>query len=351
MPPNYENESPHYGLTIQNWQEDLDGKVNPKDPKELTWDTTYFGREARNAPFNERVSPVVIGLSDFAKLVKPESNLSTDIATTKIYQWACKDSPSMKFWTEPSPSPEEILKELLSFPDFNSGSVMVWISPKGTVYSEARVNLYQTIEVNKTKYLFFLGIPSNHTDEECLKFYHKLTPYAAEKTQILLTNDVEELRINPVALKIFETNSLTGFFKDKLFHPEVWEVIANGQAIKDTLQDYERNKSIIDEHYDKIVEAKTENDFRRVGTLIELEMQRMGNYALLSNAHGGLYSSSLFDPNSGINLLLGINRFYQPTNEPKLNTETRVHCGECGRYRKGEKFSGNVSCPKSQRND
>lgn len=349
MPPNYESESPHYGLNPQNWQENSQRAVVPKKPEEITRDITYFGREARDASFNERVSPVVISLLEFSKLVKPGSILSTDIATAKIYEWACKDSPAIKFWTNPSPTSKEILKELLSFPDFNSGSVMVWISPKGTIYKEARVNLYQTIEVNDAKYLFFFGIPSDRSDEECLKFYCKLTPYTTENTNLLLTNDIEELRVSPISLKTHGTNSLTGFFKDKFHHPEVWKAIASGQVIKDTLQDFEKNKPIVEQHYDEIISVKTESDFRRVGTLIELEMQARGNYALLSNAHGELYSSSLFNPNSGISFLLERNQFYQPKNE--LTTETRVHCGECGRYHKGEKFSGNVSCPKTQRND
>ncbi len=186
------NESPHFGLDID--------VLKTATLEEASRHVVLFSREARNASFEQRVNPVVVSLAEFAKLVKPDSDLTTDIATAKIYFWAKNNIPTEKttqIWLKSSsPTMEEILLQILLLPANNPDSIMFWVSPKGNDYQEARLNLYQVIMVNGRKYLFFWGIPTDHSDENCLVFVQKLCGSRFK--------DAEDLRVNPFALQISE---------------------------------------------------------------------------------------------------------------------------------------------------
>jgi len=343
MPQN--NESPHIGLNTRNWKEGFGGPITRE---KITEQSIYFSREARQSPTKERTNPVVVSFSDFTKLVKTESILSTDIATTKIYDWAREQVPAIQIWTSsPTPTTEEVLKELVSLSDFNTGSSMVWISPKGEVYAEARINIYQTIEVNGKKYLFFWGIPTQHTDQQCFGFYRKLTALASEIPEVQITNDAEDLRINPIPLQIPPDESFTSFFAKQIPLFDVWGSVANGQIIQKTIEEFAVGRPIIWAEYEAIMEAKTEYERRLVGARIENALQRQLAITLCPYAHGDLNSNFLANP-SGINSLFTTGRLLSP-----LSNETskeRVHCGKCGQYQKGEKMETGFVCNQKSQN-
>ena len=341
MPQN--NESPHFGLEIRNWQENPEERKGPADLETIAHQVVCFFREARKAPLQNRINPIAISLKEFSHLVKPNSDLSTNIATTAIYEWAKQDPPSIKIWTETNPpAVEEILEAIYCFRDSNPESIMIWISPKGRVYVEARINVYQTIEVNGSKYLFFWGIPSPHSDEECLEFSHKLLPYIKGEKTLYFTNDVEELRINPLPLWVPAARSLTTFLNQQISLPEAWQAIASGQPIIDTLRELPEGKALVLERYEKIINAKTEAERRWVGSDLELAGQRRLNIALRRNAHGALYSS-LFSDIPDFSFLDETGRLPQTTEN--LGSEKRIHCGGCGRYEKGTEFKPSEHCP------
>lgn len=337
------DESPHFGLNPENWQRNFAGETSPKNLAKVADDVTRFSREARNTSFENRANPVVTSLLDFSKLVKPESNLSTDIATAIIYDWAKKDSPSIKIWTQnSSPTSEEILEAIYPYRDVNPGSIMIWLSPKGKVYVGARTNIYQTIAVNDEKFLFFWAIPSSHSDEEFLEFNRKLIYYTSDKQRAwTIIKDAEDLRINPIPVQIPQFESLTAFLDQNISLSEVWKAIASGKIIMDTLSDLARVKPMVAKRYQEIIRAKTELERIIVGASIEQDLQDEFG-ALLSDSHGGLYLSLFINP-------LASGSFLEMAHSPfqrEYTSGRRFHCGKCGKtgyLNKGESCSSSLS--------
>lgn len=337
------NESPHIGLDLAKY---VESSKETKTPDEIAWDITYFSREAREAPFQQRVNAIVISLAKFEKLVKPESGLSTDLATYAVYQWAKQASPTIKFSMDAkSLAPQEVLEKLLPLVDFNPQSIMIWLSPKGQIYQEARVNIYQTIEVNGQKYIFFWSTPSSHTDKECLTFYQNLLRYAATEAPPL--DDVETLRISPLPIQIPKAKSLTNFLDEQIPLPEVWKRIASGQIIKDTIGEFFIVRNLVLNEYNQIIGRKTEYENRVIGARLEMAVESRLNIELRSGIHGDLNQNALSE--LGTNFLMTTGRLLsEGTN---LASTEKVHCGACGEYPKGQKFAPGFKCPKTSGND
>lgn len=348
MPQN--NESPHRGLALENWQENLVEGKKPKDLDTIAWEVIYFSREARKGPLQNRINPVAVSLEKFyIDLVKTNSDLATDIATAAIYKWAEKDSPSIEIWTKSNPpASEEILEAMYSFRDFCPGSLMAWISPRGNIYTEARINIYQTIKVNGAKYVFFWSIPSQHSDKECLEFSHKLLPYIPENKMNYFTDDVEELRINPLPLTVPNINSLTRFLNDKIYFPEVWQAIANGHPIIETLLELPDGRDLVQKRHQMILSAKTEIQRKRVGAELEIAIQERFQIELRGDAHGGLYSSDLSTTLfSGLDILQGNKSLTDNLTE---KDETKYeHCGGCGQHGTFTAKKGQAVCKNAKR--
>ena len=329
-----QNESPHFGLDI-----DI---LKTATPAEISRHIVLFSREARNDSFVERVNPIAIPLKEFAKLVKPESNLSTDIATNRIYGWAINDIPTkrtIRMWLDSlNPTMEEILSLMPPLKEDSPDSVIIWISPKGKVYKEVRINVYQTIIINGEKYLFFWGIPSNHSDEKCLEFAQNLTGFKYK--------DAEDLRINPVAVKFSET--LESLLQRNIELPEVWEAIADGSIIEKTVKELRQGQEIVPEEvYQRMMAAETYWEKVRIGKEIELATRAKFQIELLDNAHGGLYSNISTNQLMGFSILqLGQERFLLTNSEI---SSKKTHCGKCKKY---GPFLPGETCPddKSFRN-
>ncbi len=336
MPQNHEK--PVKGLDIDH--------LKNNSPETIRRYAVYFSREARNAPLPHRVNPVVMNGEEFRKLVDPDSELSTSMATTKIYEWFKQDIPAIKLRTKSlRPSPEEILEALVPFVDQNPHSLMVWISAKGEVYQEVRLNIYQTIEVNGEKYLFFWGIPTLHTDQECLKFAKRLEQHSADQART--TDDVENLRVNPLSLWIPKETSLTAFLSGQIDLPEVWKAIANRKIILETIDDLKRGFCLITpERYLRIKMAQTEIEKARIGWELQEAIKATYRIELLSDAHGPLYANPDFFllRQLGLGLQVGMERLISPM-KGEIMSE-RVHCGGCGEYKEGEKMSLGFQCKK-----
>jgi hypothetical protein len=336
------NESPHIGLDLTKY---VENNKDTKTPDEIAWDVTYFSREARKAPFPKRANAIVISFDKFKKLVKPGSNLSTDLATYEVYQWAKQATPAITLSADStSPLAQDILEKLLPLVDFNPQSIMIWLSPRGEIYQEARINVYQAVEVNGQKYLFFWSTPSLHTDQECLAFHQNLLPFAAVETDTF--DDVEALRISPISIKIPKTESLTDFLDGQILLPEVWKEIANGQIIKDTLKEFLIVRGLVLNEYGQIICKKTEYQNRLIGARLEMAVQEKLNIELLSGIHGDLNQNALSEP--GINFLMTTGRLLS---EKNLTSTESVHCGACSEYAKGQKFAPGFKCPKRSQNN
>ncbi len=343
MPQNrefYNELPPKHALEISNWQHDLLGQRNPKDLETIAAQVVFFSREARNAPNIERVSPIPISLSEFSDLVKPDSDLSTDIATHEIYKWAVKDKSSIEIWTPSSPPKiEEILEAMYSFRNLNPGSVLVWISGKGKTYPEARINIYQTIKVNGEKYLFMWGIPSQHSDEECLVFNHRLSRYFDGERKFHTVADIEDLRVSPIPVRIPEiARPLTNFWEDQIPQLEVWTGIASGQIIVETIQELIKGKPLLRSKYQKILEARSEEERRQIGAEIEIAVQDEFDIRLRNDGHGPLYSLQADNYITNWRSLLGMSSYVRP--QEIVSSSKKEHCGACGRFRKGEELRG-----------
>jgi len=335
------NESPHIGLDLSKY---VEWERRTKSPDEIAWDIAYFSREARKAPFAQRINAIVIGLDKFGELVKPESNLATDLATSEVFEWAKQTVPVISFSTDTN-STEDILNKMLPLVDFNPQSIMVWLSPKGEIYQEARINVYQTIEVNGQKYLFFWSMPSSNTDEECLTFYKNLLNYAAEEVSI--AKDTEALRISPLPVQIPPGETLTDFLDKQIPLPEIWEEIASRKIIKDTITEFAAVRGLVLSEYDRIISRKTEYENLLVGARLEMAVKEMLNIELRSGAHGSLNQNALSE--LGTNHLLTTGRLF--SEGANLSTRESVHCGACGEYAKGQKFAPGFKCTKRSQND
>lgn len=337
------NESPHIGLDLRNY---VEGESKTKSQDEIAWDVAYFSREARKAPFVERTNAIVINLDKFGGLVNPKSNLATDLATSEIYEWAKKIAPSISFSADtPSPSTQDLLNKMLPLVDFNPRSVMVWISPKGEIYQEARINVYQVVEVDGQKYLFFWSAPSSNTDEECLTFSQNLSRFTATEPPVI--EDVEVLRISPLPVQIPQGETLTGFLAGQIPLSGVWEQIASGQIIKDTVTEFATVRKLVLSEYGQIISQKNEYQNRVVGARLEMAVKEMLNIELRSGVHGSLNENALSE--FGVNSLMTTGRLF--SEGTSLSSREQVHCGACGEYARGQKFSPGFRCSKKSQND
>jgi hypothetical protein len=334
-----QQENPGFGLEIDRFKN--------VTPEEIARHLIYYSREVRNACSAKRTNPVVINEEKLAELADPESNLSTTIATVKIYEWFKKETPAIKIWTKsPTPSSEEILLEMLPFVDFCPGSIMIWISGKGEVYEDARVNLYQAIEVNGEKRLFFWSIPTENSDQECLEAACRLSPHVMgiSANELLgITKDIETLRITPLPIWEPDTKSLTEFFSEHISLPEVWPQIRSGQILMEAIRELLAGQKglVTNEVYQRIMAAQTYWEKVMIGSELEIRAMIIFGIELLSHRHGMLHLDALAEQSLGLGIGIGANRFLK-TSESVSRGEY-FHCGRCksGKVQEGETCPSN----------
>lgn len=267
-------------------------KWSSKSPTYIREDAASFFIESGKRFLERRVNPVVIRVADFGKLVKDNVSSPEDEATWRVYQWAKKAEPTAKIWTHSSnPNTEEILDNFLPFSDFNPGRAIIWISPPlEGVYKESRIAIYQTIEVNNEKYLFFRAICEDQNKAECLGSAKKLFSFTDPKEDLTQVLDAEQLRSTPLPLLIPPTETFSSFFEKIFDMPEVWKSIARGEDIEEKKRALRVVGGIIQENYSKIVGAKSDLQRQLLGVAIEQEIIRRTGYSLQSGACGMLYS-------------------------------------------------------------
>ena len=288
-----------------------------------------FSIEAGDKPFEERITVLAVPLESFAKLKKSESLASDDIATTKICDWAKQTTASIKIWTSSS-TQEEILEAMRDFVEINPGQAMIWISPKAKgIYLETRIGIYQVINVNSKKYLFFRTLCSNHSFENCQKM-------ALGFKKDIVFKDPESLRATPIPV-IVPGNNPIDYFSSIIKMPSVFEAIRKGADIKNNLLSLEQDSKIITkEVYQRIQTATSFSQQIMLGQFIEKQLQERSGTRLLNGTCGILYSS------------LTVSSLAQIFGHSSITTAEggrRKHCGKCGKH---GYFTEGESCSYSQ---
>lgn len=287
-----------------------------------------FPIEAGDKPFAERITVLSVPLKSFAKLKKPQSLASDDVATTKICDWAEHTRASVEIWTDSS-SQKEILQAMRDFIQINPGQVMVWISPKTKgIYPETRIGIYQVINVNSGKYLFFRTLCSNHSFEDCQKM-----AFVFKKDIVFESPEI--LRATPIPIVIPGDNPID-YFSSIIKMPSVFEAIRKGADIRNNLRSLEQASGIITEEvYQRIQTAITFSQQRMLGQFIERQLQERSGTKLLNGTCGILYSSLYINP---LTPILG-------ASVSNYEGGRRKHCGKCG---KSDSFKdGEAICQKA----
>lgn len=325
-----------YAISLDNWGQ--------KKPDQIGKDVASFALEAGKRPLEKRVNPVILETSAFGSLTKSESKEAEDIATGRILQWANNDTPAMEIWTEGAAfSEKETLEGLLSFADLNPGTVMIWISPPAArKYSESRIVIYQTININSQKYLFFRAICSEYSDEECLKIAQELSGFISPGTILSSIGDTKTLRATPLPLSLPKNKSYTGFFGEFVNLPGVWEAIAKREDIREKIKALAVAEGIVETNYKSITEAKSYLDYWVVGSRIEKLLEEKMNFALRSGPCGGLYSDLSFSSLAGV---FGVEISAKNYLKGSEGTRKFIHnCGACNRELKRYMSKGD-RCP------
>lgn len=322
-------------IDVSNWQ--------GKPSNQIHQEVASFVLEAGDRPLGQRVNPVVLDNSVFGGLVKENSAGAEDVATERIFQWANNDTPATEIWTEGAAfSEKETLEGLLSFADLNPGTVMVWISPPAAKkYSESRIIIYQTININSQKHLFFRAICSEYSDEECLKIAQELSVSISPGTILSSISETETLRATPLPLSLPKNKSYTGFFGEFVNLPGVWEAIAKGEDIREKIKALAVAEGIVETNYKSITEAKNYFDYWVVGSRIEKLLEEKMNMTLKSGPCGGLYS----DSPSPLRGIFGVEIFARNYSHTGEESSKFIHnCGACGRELKRYMSKGD-HCP------
>ena len=323
-------------IDLVNWQN--------KNHQEIIEDIASFGLEAGKRPWEKRINPVAVSLADFSKLINKDSQNLEDIAALGVYQWASEDLPAVKIWTKSLPPlSKEILDGMLPFADFNPGTVMVWISPPlEGIYKETRMVVYQTIEVNNEKYLFFRAICGDQTETECLKIAQELFFLAQpDKNFSGLVVDLEQLRASPLELMLPKDETFTGFLSKIINMPKVWRAIANGEDLQEKKRALEPAEQIVQRNHQRITHAKTFDEQWEIGIRIERALQEKMGITLQSGACGTLYSNLSRSPLTELLWRGSLNRSLGSGRE----TSKFIHnCGACGKSLKRYMSKGDC-CP------
>lgn len=307
MPQNKER----FAIEISGWQE--------KPLEALQGDIASFSIEAGKVPLEKRINPVAVSLENFRTLVKKGSPDSEDQATEKIYDWAEKVSPSVYLWLD-TVSEEEVLLAMKGFIDLNPGNVGVWISPPfKDHYKESRIAVYQVVEVNNRKYLFFRNFCGNLSSEECYSLALGLEKFSLDRN--LIVNDPELIRSSPLFLNI-PGSSFVSFLSKNIPDISSWSEVEKGKDIEEKINALKVTSGILDENtYTAINKAVTPEEQILIGRLIEIRLQEKLGKALSPSSCGNLYSA-FSNP-----LFVSIRGIHS-----QEITARRKHCGKCGKY-------------------
>lgn len=303
------------------------GNWKNKEPEAITSDLASFAGEASTESIERRINAGVVGLKKFECLLQQNSQDPEDIATRQIYQWAQQDSPSLRITTcSTSPSDREILESMQDCLDINPQTMVLWLSPPlENHYKESRIIIYQTIEVNGKKFLFFRAICGKQTAKECLAIAEHLLQSSsqAEKTPDTITNP-EKLRATPFLFLISGEESWINYLSRFIDMPAVWKTIANGEDLRNKGKALVIAQNIVDQNYQKIIYARSFEEWT-VGVKIEQALQKGLGITLQSGPCGTLYSD-LNRPWATI-IPLGINNLFSSEKKAKFIK----NCGACGK--------------------
>ena len=330
MPQNHE--ATQYAFNLQNLRTDRKGNEKPifQTITETASGLATLGTECNKAPFSERITTRPNKLASFGRLVVEGDFSPENVATSWIYEWAKGVKPSIQIWTALPLNTEEIIEAMRPYIDFNPQSSMVWISPTlPGVYPEARINLYQVIEVNNETYVFSRSLCSHHTPEECVDMAKKFLPYSSG-ISLAEIDDSEILRATPLPI-IIPGKSAIEFFQKIVNIPGVWEAISSGKDLDDNKLTTRVSEEMGKKWGESIALADTPCKQIAVGAAIERELAQRLERELMAG-HGPLYSQIFNQLASyeGFGFLL-----------------EKRHCGAC--LDKGtEKFQPGEKCRKAQ---
>lgn len=304
------------------------GHWQNKKPEVIIQDTASFVIEASKRPLEKRINAGVVKVTEFGNLVKRESLNPEDTATWRIFEWAREDSSSLIIRTKSSsPEEEEILKTMQDYLDINPQTMVLWISPslKGH-YQESRIVVYQTIEANHEKYLFFRTICGQQSETECLNIAKKLLASSDQtlKTPNSITN-VDQLRSTPLLFLIKGKESWINYLSRFIDMPAVWKAIAEGEDLRAKKEALVVAQQVITENYQGIIGSHYSGQLA-VGVKIERDLQEKMGIILQSGPCGMLYSD-LNRQGWATIVPLDIENFSYSEEETKFIK----NCGACGK--------------------
>ncbi len=325
-----------FAIDISNWQ--------TKRVETIIQDTASFVLEAGNRSLEKRINPGVVSLTEFAFLLKKDSLDPEDIATVQIYRWANKNSPAIKIWTKsPSPTTSGIFEEILPFTDLNPGSVMIWLSsPLEGTYKESRIVVYQAVEINGQKYLFFRAICGTQNTDECLNIARQLSFFQDSDKNFDQITGPEHLRATPFSITIPPNETFTGFLRRFIDLPKVWETISKGEDLKEKKQALEEAGEIVQKNYQTITTALSFDQQWEIGRRLEESLQEKMGFGLKAGACGVLYSSLLY--NSPLTELLQRGSLVYSSKIGGEKSKFIHNCGACGKSLKRYMSKGD-RCP------
>lgn len=324
MPQNKERQ---YAIELSSWQKD-------KTLNQITADLASFSIEAGKTSPEKRINPVAVNLESFGSLVKKGSLDPEDQASEAIYNWAQTTRPSVHLWLNEL-SEENVLVSMKDFVDVNPGYLCVWISPPlSGRYQESRIAVYQVVEANNQKFLFFRNICGSLSPEECYNLALGLKKYSPNEN--LIVNDSGLLRSSPLSLSV-PGNSFISFLSENISGVPSWEEVKKGKDIDEKVNALKVASGILDEStYAAINRAITLEEQILIGRSIEIRLQERLGKVLSSSSCGTLYSSIF----QGHFLFSA-----RGVSSSELSTR-RKHCGKCGKY---GYFLDGETCPYSSK--
>lgn len=323
MPQNKERQ---YAIELSSWQKD-------KTLDQITADLASFSIEAGKTSPEKRINPVAISLESFGNLVKKNSLDLEDQATETIYNWAQTTRPSVRLWLNEL-SEKNVLVSMKDFVDVNPGNLCVWISPPlSGYYQESRVAVYQVVEANNQKFLFFRNICGSLSPEECYRLALGLKKFSPNENFIV--NDPELLRSSPLLLDV-PGSSFLSFLSENIPGMSSWEEVKKGKDIDEKVNALKVASGILDEStYVAISRAMTLEEQILIGRSIEIRLQERLGKGFSASSCGALYS--------GETTFLGLLGIKTKVISEKTQ---RKHCGKCGKY---GYFLDGETCPYSSK--